>query len=134
VAADGFVRFRDALVVASAGAPKAEQFERAALAYLAFGRANRGVYRLMFASSVLKTSEDGALAETSIASFQFLLDALAPHAPADRLQAVAVWVWSTLHGLVLLEAEGLAGGPFGEPASPACVVREMISTLTRPTA
>jgi hypothetical protein len=40
-----------------------------------------------------------------------------------------VWIWSTLHGLAMLEAEGLAGGPPSADVSPEDVVRQMMATL-----
>lgn len=131
VAADGFVRFREALAAAVAGGDDADRFERAGLAYLDFGRANRGVYRLMFASPVTPTSDDAPLAEASERAFGFLLDGVAPYASDTDAYTVALWVWSTLHGLVMLEADCLAGGK-GEPgADAAAVVRELMRGLER---
>jgi AcrR family transcriptional regulator len=129
VAADGFERFAEALRAAEAGAPAPERFERSALAYLDFGRANRGVYRLMFASNLLKTTDDEPLSRAAAASFQILLAGVAQRVAPQRVYAVAVWVWATLHGLVMLEAEGLSGGP-AHPVSPAQIVHEMIATLS----
>ena len=50
-------------------------------------------------------------------------------APPERVRAIAVWIWSTLHGLAMLEAEGLAGGPPSGDVSSADVVRQMMATL-----
>jgi AcrR family transcriptional regulator len=132
VAADGFRRFAEALLAVESRAPADQRLEQASLAYLAFGRANPGVYRLMFASNLVATSGDAALAEAAAASFQILLDGVAERVPPERVQAIAVWVWATLHGLVMLEAEGLAGGPMRSPSSPSDVVREMIRTIGGP--
>ena len=63
VAADGFERFRAQLIEEAAGATDAQKFEACCLAYVAFGRANLGVYRLMFASLLLPTSDDRTLKE-----------------------------------------------------------------------
>lgn len=128
VAADGFARFGAALVEARDTAPENERFERACLAYLAFGRGNMGVYRLMFASR-LGTSEDAALEQSSHAAFAFLLQGAAQLVEAERAYVTAVWIWSTLHGLVMLEAERLAAGPMKDSATPETVVRQMIGTL-----
>ena len=130
VAADGFVRFSQFLREAAGSASEAERFEQSALAYLAFGRANIGVYRLMFASRLMTTVDDGPLSVASTASFDMLLDGLANQIPADQLHAVAIWVWSTLHGLVMLEAEGLASGPHRSVTS-AQVIRQMVDTLAQ---
>ena len=71
VAAEGFVRFAAALT--DAKSELADQpFERACLAYLEFGRVNRGLYRLMFASNLLRTAGDGALTRAAAQSFEFL--------------------------------------------------------------
>jgi AcrR family transcriptional regulator len=128
VAADGFARFRDALVQARDTAPTGEAFERACLAYLAFGRGNMGVYRLMFASR-LATSDDAALEHSSQAAFDFLLQGVGDVVPAERVYVTAVWIWSTLHGLVMLEAERLGAGPDKDRTTPDEVVRQMIGTL-----
>jgi AcrR family transcriptional regulator len=111
VAADGFERFRNTLVAAKDEARGSEAFLQTCLAYLEFARANRGVYRLMFASQLLCETDDEALDQTSAAAFDFLLEGVARTAPPQRVRAIAVWIWSTLHGLAMLEAEGLAGGP-----------------------
>lgn len=131
VAADGFVRFRTAIAEAGASAPPNEQFLRSALAYVAFGRSNRGVYRLMFASRLLQGTEDDALAGAAKASFDDLVEGVARSAPPERVQAMAVWIWATLHGLVMLEAEGLLGEAepdCGMPEAEAAI-RQMIAVL-----
>jgi AcrR family transcriptional regulator len=132
VAADGFERFRDTLVAARAEARGGEAFLQSCLAYLEFARANRGVYRLMFASQLLREADDEALDRAAAAAFDFLLEGVAKTAPPERVRAIAVWIWSTLHGLAMLEAEGLAGGPAGADVSPEEVVRQMIATLAGP--
>jgi len=129
VAADGFERFHKAVAAARDEAGGNEAFLKSCLAYLEFARANHGVYRLMFASQVLHEAEDEALNRASSAAFDFLLEGVAKTAPPERVRAIAVWIWSTLHGLAMLEAEGLAGGPPSGDMSPEAVVREMMATL-----
>jgi AcrR family transcriptional regulator len=131
VAADGFVRFGETLLAAAEAAPPTARMECAALAYLAFARANRGVYRLMFASSLLMTVEDESMRVAAEASFDFLVSALVHYVPTDAVQVVAVRVWATLHGLAMLEAEGLAEPPSREPVPPAAVVHDLIASLIR---
>jgi len=125
VAADGFERFRTQLTQAAANAPDGGKFEAGCLAYLVFGHANMGVYRLMFASRLVPTSGDGPLGQAAAAAFNFLVDGLAHRVPPKRVHAMAVWVWSTLHGLVMLEAEGLLSGRMKDQASSVEVVRQM---------
>lgn len=132
VAADGFERFHEAVIAARDGAAPNEAFLRSCLAYLEFARANRGVYRLMFASHILRDADDEKLERASSAAFGFLIERVAGSAPPGRARAIAVWIWSALHGLAMLEAEGLAGGPEGERVSPEAVVREMMAALPGP--
>ena len=74
VAADGFERFRDTLVAARDEVRENEAFLQSCLAYLEFAHAaNRGVYRLMFASQLLREADDEALDRPSAAAFDFLL-------------------------------------------------------------
>lgn len=129
VAADGFVRFREAMETAQASAEGSGRFMAASLAYLEFGRANRGVYRLMFASSLLSTADDEPLHDASRASFELLLQGVAESAPPETVQATAVWIWSTLHGLVMLDAEGMLGGPGEHHVTGPEVVARMIATF-----
>jgi AcrR family transcriptional regulator len=129
VAADGFERFRSQLADAAANAPEGQKFEACCLAYLAFGCANMGVYRLMFASRIVQTAADGPLRQAAGAAFDFLLDGIARRVPSEQAHAMAVWVWSTLHGLVMLEAEGLLPGRAKDRASPAEVIQQMAREL-----
>ncbi len=131
VAADGFERFRAALAEAAATAPPGEAFVRSAMAYIEFGRANRGVYRLMFASPVLATQgDDRELEQAGSAAFTFLLDRVATVAAADRVYPTAVWIWSTLHGMVMLESVGLLSGPVQDRVSAEAIVRQMAASLS----
>ena len=129
VATDGFERFGAALAAAKAAGPPELAFERACLAYLAFGRSNMGVYRQMFSSRMAQEHRDPVLDAASKASFDFLLEQVAGIAPPERLPLLALWVWSTLHGLVMLESEKLATGPIENGPTPAEVVHEMLATL-----
>lgn len=128
VAADGFTRFRTALIASTEDAPPGEAFERSGLAYLQFGRENMGVYRLMFASKIPVTADDAALEQAGTAAFNILLDSVEPHVPPGHAPVIAIWIWSTLHGLVMLEAEGLNSGPL-HSVNPADVIRQMARTF-----
>lgn len=126
VAADGFRRFRDAMAAADAQATGEDSLTAASLAYVRFGQQNRGVYRLMFASRLMHAADpESPLAQASAASFHYLLDGVSPHAPPGRARAIAVWIWSTLHGIVMLDAEGLLSGPPSDPLTVEDVVREL---------
>ncbi len=130
VATEGFQHFRAALDVAGTWT-RGERFERSCLAYLDFGRVNFGLYRLMFASRLLRTTRDDALRRSAGDAFDDLLGRISSLvAPAD-VRATAAWVWSTLHGLVMLEAERLVSGPVEEQVSAAQVVHRMAEALVR---
>lgn len=128
VAADGFARFGQAMSAAVADGDPRGWFERSCLAYLAFGRDNRGLYRLMFASHLVSSAGDTGLGDAAGAAFAMLLQGLARQLPPERVEAVAVWVWSTLHGMVMLEGDRLVCGP-QQNIEPARVVEEMVRTL-----
>ena len=63
------------------------------------------------------------------AAFDFLSESVARSAPPQSGRPISVWIWSTLHGLAMLEADGLAGGSAGAEVSSADVVRQMVATL-----
>jgi hypothetical protein len=86
----------------------------------------------MFASSLMRTVDDAPLATAAGASFDLLLEGLSDKVPPNQLQTIAIWVWSTLHGLVMLEAEGLASGP-QDQVSAHQVVHQMVDTLAQRT-
>jgi hypothetical protein len=83
----------------------------------------------MFASQLLREVDDEPLDRAASAAFDFLLEGVAKTAPLERVRAIAAWIWSTLHALAMLEAEGLAGVPASADVSPADVVRQMMATL-----
>jgi AcrR family transcriptional regulator len=132
VAADGFDRFRAQLTEAAVGASGGQAFAASCLAYVAFGQANMGVYRLMFASRLLPTSEDRALKRAAGAAFDMLVEGVSRYVPAERAHAAAIWVWSTLHGLVMLDAEGLLSGARETPIEPIEVIRQTVAALGTP--
>ncbi|MGM4903342.1 TetR/AcrR family transcriptional regulator [Tardiphaga sp. 866_E4_N2_1] len=126
VAADGFGRFRSTLQAAEMHARSEGAFERAAMAYIRFGQANPGVYRLMFSSrEICGAGPDSPLAAASSAAFEDLLRRVKAHASPDRVQAVASWVWCTLHGVVMLNSEGLLHNSRSNGLSIEEIVREL---------
>jgi AcrR family transcriptional regulator len=130
VATDGFEQFTAALAEAAGKGPERERFERGCLAYLRFGGKHPGLYRLMFASHLLKTATDPSLGHASKTAFDQLLHLLEKLIAPERINITAIWVWSTLHGLVMLEAEGLTSATLIQKVTPADVVQHMIETLS----
>ena len=129
VAADGFERFRAQLIEAEAGATSTQKFEACCLAYVTFGRANLGVYRLMFASRLLPASDDRSLKAAAGAAFDLLVEGVSQYVAAERAHAAAIWVWSTLHGMVMLDAEGLLSGPREARVEPIEIIRQTVAGL-----
>lgn len=79
---------------------------------MAFARRHAGPYRLMFASRLVpNAAPESELGKVADESFALLLDAVGERVPAARAQECALRVWASLHGLVMLEAEGFLRGP-----------------------
>ena len=132
VTAEGFRRFTLALREAERKAAPGTGMERSFQAYVRFGLENRGVYRLMFASQIRRgCAPDHALAEAAAGAFDVLLESVGAHAPPERTRAVAVWIWSTLHGVVMLESEGLLAGPTEGGLSTDEVLAELAEAVRR---
>ncbi len=130
VATDGFEQFTAALAEAAGKGPEGERFERACRAYLRFASRYPGLYRLMFASHLLKTATDPSLGYASKTAFDQLLHLLKKLIAPELVNVTAIWVWSTLHGLVMLEAEGLTSATLTQKVTPGDVVQHMIATLS----
>ncbi len=133
VAVDGFERFAEALNTAASAGPAAQAFERSCLAYVEFGLGNIGVYRLMFASNLVAAAlVEDPLTQVSRSSFQALVDAVSRHVgstPATATAtATAMSIWSTLHGVVMLSAQGLFSGPLMEGVQAIDAVHALIAS------
>jgi AcrR family transcriptional regulator len=111
-AAEGFRLFGAALRDAAAqGTGRRATLLRMCRAYVAFGAARPGLYRLMFDSSLLaRANLSDELKTAAQASFALLVDALpATGTPLARtLRARRIWV--ALHGTVMLDSRGLLDG------------------------
>jgi hypothetical protein len=113
VATKGFQQFIEQLDHAAASSRKGTPLSRMARAYVTFGTQHAGLYRLMFASSVLKeAAPDSELSMVSRQSFQQLLDTLTHITPMQKRRREALHIWVSLHGVVMLSNEKLLdGGP-----------------------
>lgn len=86
-----------------------------ALAYVTFGEANIELYRLMFASRLVPEAGAGSALETAaVDAFNRLREALSVTTPANRVNDEALLIWSQLHGLVMLKADGHIRRPLVE--------------------
>lgn len=125
VAVEGFHDFTAVLAGAEG------DLEAMAQAYVVFGRARRGLYHLMFVVPVLASSEAGSeLRAEARKSFDLLLDAVARVVPGENARTVAFAVWSSLHGLVMLDSAGIMGSPLAEGVDPRALVRAACNLLT----
>ncbi len=84
----------------------------------------------MFASPITPSGGDGPLEDAADRAFQFLLDGVAQFAAPERARTVALWVWSTLHGLVMLEADCMLVQDGKAEAAAAGVIRELVRALS----
>jgi AcrR family transcriptional regulator len=84
---------------------------RLARACLAFARANRGMYRLMFASRVYaRASADSELYRLGRENLILLADAFGARAGRDERERTALKVWAALHGIIMLDEMGFLSG------------------------
>jgi AcrR family transcriptional regulator len=130
VATQGFQEFCAELAPASELSARRD-FTGACDAYLSFAQRNRGLYRLMFASRLLKDSEGTELSKVADDAFSLLLQRVRRCIGAESAQLNAVWVWSTLHGLAMLDAEQITAGPLTSHLTSGQVVRRMVNSLMR---
>jgi AcrR family transcriptional regulator len=115
VAREGFQTFRRDLLEAweMAGQGRAG-FVAMGAAYIRFARANPSHYRVMFGGFRDLSSRDPGLAADGAAAFQVLLDALVSLERSglmsyDDPQALAPFIWATVHGVAMLAIDGQLG-------------------------
>ena len=115
VAAEGFLAFAAAMRAATRGAPVGEQLGRLARAYVAFARERIGLYRLMFATRIVANAAPGdPVGQAANEAFAVLLTAIEAGGPAPDTAREGLGAWATVHGIVMLEREGLLqGGTMG---------------------
>ena len=107
VVTEGFTMFAAALKAAPRRAKGREALSRMAQAYLRFGLDHPGLYKAMFASHLLPQARDGvALQATASASFGLLVAAIEAR-DTESAQRMALGVWASLHGIVMLANQGM---------------------------
>jgi AcrR family transcriptional regulator len=107
LAAEGFRRLAAALAEAATAAPPADRLRAAGRAYLAFARAHRALYLLMFGPGPRKAAHP-ELHAAALSAFEALRDAAASGPPREPSAARhgAVGAWALVHGLAHLVADG----------------------------
>ncbi|MEO6525149.1 MAG: TetR/AcrR family transcriptional regulator [Gemmatimonadaceae bacterium] len=111
VAAEGFRRLEVAMQRAMASNAGRIGFKDVARAYVAFGRANPALYRVMFGPEVADTHDLPELAATSTSALRFVQGGLEQLQAAGLVRAgdasvMATITWASLHGLVSIILDG----------------------------
>lgn len=126
----GFDRLRAA--IASSDEPDLlDRFRGCGRRYREFAMANRHFYAIMFEGAIPQGSISDEAAEHAAAAFEQLVQLVATVAAAGRIVApdpreAAQQVWSTVHGAVALELNGLVLTP-----DPAGTYRATLEMLVR---
>ncbi len=115
VAEEGFCRLRVAMETAAAQGTGPEGFRNVALAYVEFAHAFPAEYRVMFGPEVARHDDLPTLAEASRSVLAFVASGIhnlqeAGIARAGDTQLLAVTLWATLHGVVMLSLDGQSDG------------------------
>jgi AcrR family transcriptional regulator len=77
------------------------------VAYIAFARANPGLYRMMFGDGLRQTTaESDSLRPLRQRAYETVKAGLAKRMPADKVGLGALFLWSLIHGLALLTIDG----------------------------
>jgi AcrR family transcriptional regulator len=117
VATDGFRALRAALQESwDAGGHGRSGFEAQGLAYMRFALDNPGHYRVMFGGFVAKADCDPDLTVEASGAFGVLLAALRELQQQQLVragdpEALALFVWSTVHGVSMLGIDGQLARP-----------------------
>ena len=108
VAVESFRAFSAALRAAAEAATARATLRAMAGAYVVFGREHVHLYRLMFASRLLPSSTpESELSVVAKESFELLLEAVRAGGAGAEARRAALGIWASLHGIVMLDAEGL---------------------------
>jgi len=132
VAAEGFRMLRAALHEAWGSGGRAG-FDAMGMAYVHFALAHPSHYRVMFGGLAAKheaRAADAEGADESADAFQVLVEAIVAEQEAGRFrrddpQALALYIWSMVHGVAMLALDGL----LPPPMTPDALARLAIARL-----
>jgi AcrR family transcriptional regulator len=134
VAREGFQTFRRDLLEAwdSAGHGR-PGFVAMGAAYVRFARANPSHYRVMFGEFRDLSQRDPGLASDGAAAFRVLVDALVSLERSglmayDDPQALAPFIWATVHGVAMLAIDGQLGPDPAAADALAALATERLAT------
>ena len=112
VAGEGFRMLRVELLAAWHGAGEGRAgFDAMGVAYVRFATTHPSHYRVMFGGHVDRDAGDQELLTEGAAAFQALVDAIVAQQKdglvrADDPTLLALFVWSTVHGIAMLTIDG----------------------------
>jgi AcrR family transcriptional regulator len=121
LAAQGFAQMTELLEAAPTN--ERGRLTPAGEAYIAFARANPGLYRLMFGDGFHSSSDaNRELRAMRQRAYQVVADSLRKRLPTDQVQVAALYLWSLVHGLALL----LIDDQVDSRASPTAIIRDVL--------
>jgi AcrR family transcriptional regulator len=139
VAGEGFRMLRTAL--REAWAPGGRRgFDEMGRAYVRFAVAHPSHYRVMFGGLAAKHDapgeDEGGRIEDSADAFQVLVDAIVAEQAGGRFhrddpQALALYIWSMVHGVAMLALDGLLPPPMTPEALTTLAITRLHSGVDR---
>jgi AcrR family transcriptional regulator len=121
LAAQGFAQMSELLE--SAPSNERGKLTPAGEAYIAFARANPGLYRLMYGDGFRSTSAANAeVRAMRRRAYKVVAESLQKRIPADQVPIAALFLWSLAHGLALL----LIDGQLDSGASPTVIIQKIL--------
>jgi AcrR family transcriptional regulator len=121
LAAQGFARMIELLE--SAPTNERGKLTPAGEAYIAFARANPGLYRLMFGDGFHSASDaNGEVRAMRQRAYQVVAESLQKRLPATEVPIAALFLWSLVHGLALL----LIDGQLDSGGNPTVIIQKVL--------
>jgi AcrR family transcriptional regulator len=121
LAAQGFAQMTELLE--SAPTNERGRLTPAGEAYIAFARANPGLYRLMFGDG-FHSASDANLEVRAMRrrAYEVVAESLQKRLPANQVPIAALFLWSLVHGLALL----LIDGQLDSGANPTTIIQNVL--------
>ena len=121
LAAQGFAQMTELLE--SAPTNERGKLTPAGEAYIAFARANPGLYRLMFGDG-LHSGSDANVEVRAMRrrAYKVVAESLQKRLPANQVPIAALFLWSLVHGLALL----LIDGQLDSGANPTVIIQNVL--------
>lgn len=115
VAERGFVRLQEAMLAGIQAAEGRLGLRNVAEAYVRFGLGNPAEYRVMFGPEVAVTDDLPSLRDTGRSVLGFVAEGITQLQSAGLVRMgdawlIAIAIWSTLHGVVMLSLDGQTRG------------------------